>query len=143
MVRKDGRQSVKKFLICMAMFTTVATAEPEDPIKKDAFDSVVNAIGENLLQPLTQDFQDRIMRGLAEKDGALSKQANKHLESRKMEEQIAYDDELKRKQAAIMEERRCKIDCKPRPISECMKPNFTLDDEVLGCSEGKIVKYWE
>lgn len=143
MVRKEGKQKMRKFLICAAIISSSAFAETAAPTKKDGIDSVANAIGENILQPLTQDFQDRIMRGLAEKDGTMSKQAAKYLDNRKVEEQIAYDDQLKRKHAAIMEERKCKFDCKPRPISECMKPNFTVDDEVLGCSEGRIIKYWK
>lgn len=125
------------------MLATAAAAEPKDPTQSDSIDAATNAIGEKILQPMTRDLQDRMMRRLAEKGGTMSKPASEYLEKRKIEEQIAYDEEMKKKHTAIMEDRRCKVNCKPRPISECMKPDFTIDDEVLGCSEGTITKYWQ
>ncbi|MGH8601239.1 MAG: hypothetical protein ACREXR_00180 [Gammaproteobacteria bacterium] len=29
-----------------------------------------------------------------------------------------------------------------RPINECMKPEYTIDDDVLACSEGRLQKTW-
>jgi hypothetical protein len=133
---------MKKILICAALICTGAIAEPNDPTKKDNVDIATDAIGEKIIKPLQQDFTDRIMRNLQENNGAMAPSAKKYLEKRKIEEQIAYDRKMRIKHAAIMEAKRCKKDCKPRPIQECMKPNYTIDDDVIGCSKGEITKSW-
>lgn len=68
--------------------------------------------------------------------------AKAYLEKRKIEEQIASDETMKRKHAAIVESKRCKVDCKPRPIQECLKANYMIDADVIGCSKGEIVRSW-
>lgn len=68
--------------------------------------------------------------------------AKTYLEKRKIEEQIAYDEAMKRKHAAIVESKRCKVDCKRRPIQDCLKPDYTIDDDVIGCSKGEVTKSW-
>lgn len=79
---------------------------------------------------------------VAENGGAMAPGAKTYLEKRKIEEQIAYDEAMKRKHAAIVESKRCKVDCKPRPIQDCLKPDYTIDDDVIGCSKGEATKSW-
>lgn len=119
-----------------------AQAEPNDPTKETVVDSASQAITNLIIKPMHQEMTDRMMRGFVENGGAMAPGAKTYLEKRKIEEQIAYDEAMKRKHAAIVEAKRCKTDCKPRPIQECMKPNYTIDDDVIGCSKGEISKSW-
>lgn len=142
-----------KKLLWLALITPIAFADPADPTKKDGFDAGAQAITDIIVQPMAKNLSDRIMRDMAENGGAMAPGAKQYLEKRKVEEQIAYDDAMKRKHEAIMrekqrqlailaEKKRCKVDCRPRPIQECMKPNYTVDDDVIGCSQGLITKSW-
>ena len=126
----------------IALATVSAVAEPKDPTQSDVIDSASKAITDLIIKPMHQDLSDRMMRGFAENGGAMASGAKTYLEKRKIEEQIAYDEAMKRKHAAIVESKRCKVDCKPRPIQECLKPNYTIDDDVIGCSKGEITKSW-
>lgn len=126
----------------IALATLSAVAEPKDPTQSDVIDSASKVITDLIIKPIHQDLSDRMMRGFAENGGAMAPGAKTYLEMRKIEEQIAYDEAMKWKHAAIVEAKRCKVDCKPRPIQECLKPDYTIDDDVIGCSKGEITKSW-
>lgn len=129
-------------LTLIALTTLSAIAEPKDPTKNDFVDSASKGITDFIIKPMHQDMSDRMMRGFSENGGAMAPGAKTYLEKRKVEEQINYDEAMKRKHAAIMESKRCKVDCKPRPVQECLKPDYKIDDDVIGCSKGEITKSW-
>lgn len=99
------------------------------------------AITEDIFKRMSHKLSDRIMHGFAGNEGA-APAAKEYLKQRKIEEQIAYDEEMKHRHAAIVEAKRCKVDCKARPIQECLKPDYTIDADVIGCSKGEITKSW-
>jgi hypothetical protein len=105
-------------------------------------DSVTKLIGDNVVKPLTEAYSDHITEALSEGNGPLADAAKKRLEKKAVQQQIEHDKEMLKRNQAIAEAKRCKVDCKPRPIQECMKPNYTVDDDVIGCSQGKITKTW-
>ncbi len=128
--------------LALLALTTISAAELKDPTQNDAIDAASTAITNFIINPMSQELSDRMMRGFAESEGVMAPAAKEYLKQRKTEEQIAYDEEVKRKHASIMEAKRCKIDCKPRPIQECMKPNYTIDDDVIDCSKSEVTKSW-
>ncbi|MCP1620152.1 hypothetical protein FBY21_4793 [Pseudomonas sp. SLBN-26] len=129
-------------LALLALTTLSAADEPKDPTQNDAIDTASKAITDFIIKPMSQELSDRMMRGFAENEGVMAPAAREYLKQRKIEEQIAYDEEMKRRHAAIVEAKRCKVDCKPRPIQECLKPDYTIDADVIGCSKGEITKSW-
>lgn len=129
-------------LAVIGMSVSAAYAEPKDPAQNDIFDAASKAITETVVKPMHQNMSDRLMREFAKNGGSMAPGAKAYLEKRKIEEQIAYDDEMKRRNAVIAESKRCKQNCQPRPLQECLKPNYTIDDDVIGCSKGEITKSW-
>lgn len=91
---------------------------------------------------MSHKLSDRILRGSVGNEGVMAPAAKDYFKQRKIEEQIAYDEEMKLRHAAIVEAKHCKVDCKPRPIQECLKPDYTIDADVIGCSKGEIKKSW-
>lgn len=129
-------------LAVIGMSASTAYAEPKDPAQNDIFDAASKAITETIMKPMNQNMSDRLMREFAKNGGSWAPGAKAYLEKRKIEEQIAYDDETKRRNAVIAESKRCKQNCQPRPLQECLKPNYTIDDDVIECSKGLIIKNW-
>lgn len=106
----------------IALATLSAVAEPKAPTQSDVIDSASKAITDLIIKPMHQDLSDRMMRGFAENGGAMAPGAKTYLEK----EKIAYDETIKRKYSAIVESKLCKVDCKPRPTQEYLKPNYAL-----------------
>ncbi|WP_346840906.1 hypothetical protein RAL92_21805 [Metapseudomonas otitidis] len=99
-------------------------------------------ITEDIFKRMSHKLIHRIMRGFAGNERAMAPAAKEYLKQRKIEEQIiAYDEEMKRRHAAIVEAKRCKVDCKPHPTQECLKPYYTIGADVIGCSKEKLQSY--
>ncbi|MFV0890280.1 hypothetical protein ACNKH9_26375 [Metapseudomonas otitidis] len=90
-------------LALLALTTLSAADEPEAPTQNDAIDSASKVITDFIIRPMRQELGDQMMRGFAENEGVMAPAAKDYLKRLKNEEQIAYDEEMKRKHTGIVE----------------------------------------
>jgi hypothetical protein len=113
-----------------------------DAYSEDLLDKSAAAISENIVMPMAKDLHRRMLEQQAKGEGIMADAARQELAKQQTEAMYAHDAEMLRRNQLIAEAKRCKVDCKPRPLMECMKPNYTVDDDVIGCSKGTIIKSW-
>lgn len=86
-------------------------------------DSASKAITVFIIKQMSQELSDRMMCGFAENESVMAPAAKDYLNQRKTEEQIAYDEAMKRKHASIVEAKHGKAEYKPRPTQIMVNRN--------------------
>ncbi|WP_236212273.1 hypothetical protein [Metapseudomonas otitidis] len=102
-------------LALLALTMLSATDEPKAPTQNDAIDSASKAITDFVIEPMIQELSNRMKRSFVENKGVKTPVAKDYLKQRKIEEQLAYSEEMKRKHATIVEAKRYEVDCKSPP----------------------------
>lgn len=96
--------------LALLALTTISAADGlKAPTQSDTIDSVNKVITDLIIKPMSKEISDRMMRVFAKNEGVMTPAANEYLKQWNIEEQIAYDEKIKSKCAAILAAKRCKV----------------------------------
>ena len=107
----------------MKQITAIALALIVTQANADALDSAVEGVADNVVHPMGNELNKRMLRGMARGNGALADAARKNLKEMDLAEKEKNRGEL-------------------RTVKECIKPGNVIDDDVQECVRGYREKTW-
>ncbi|WP_237044162.1 hypothetical protein [Aquipseudomonas alcaligenes] len=89
----------------------------------DVIDRTAKGISDNVITPMADELNKRILKGMAQGKGALAEGARQNLKQKELEQKEENRGEL-------------------RTVKECIKPGNVIDDDVQECVRGYREKTW-